>query len=292
MASYQYLTLDLGIPASNIIIGGDSAGGGLCMSLMLYLRDSNLPMVHSALLICPWVDLTSSLNSWIENGEVDYLPSRNFDEDEVGADSLPALYVGQDNFEEKLHDPMVSSCLADLQGLPPLLIQSGSREMLRDEHTLLAQRAARAGVKVSHELLVGGIHVPHSFRTAPIAHQAFVNIGEWARALSTPEQPLPASFLSNLRTLVQPDLEAFQRRISRRPKSTPSTPKAQGAWRVVPSKAQPPKAVGRGDGGLHPEVQRALEENDRYEHPDAVFWTPVKGESAGLVSRLRTAVGM
>lgn len=59
---------DLSIPASNIIVGGDSAGGGLSMALMLYLRDSKkLPQIGGGILLSPWVDSTSSLKSWESN---------------------------------------------------------------------------------------------------------------------------------------------------------------------------------------------------------------------------------
>lgn len=59
--------LDLKIPSSNIIIAGDSAGGGLSMSLLLYLRDMKMSLPGGMLLLSPWVDPTSSLNTWKTN---------------------------------------------------------------------------------------------------------------------------------------------------------------------------------------------------------------------------------
>lgn len=71
------MTIDLGIPAENIIVSGDSAGGGLGMALLLYLRDHAsppLPMIGGGALLSPWVDLTSSLGSWDSN-KVSPLPA-------------------------------------------------------------------------------------------------------------------------------------------------------------------------------------------------------------------------
>jgi acetyl esterase/lipase len=67
------------------------------------------------------------------------------------------LYLAS-NYDAYITHPYVTSCVADLSNLPPLLIQAGDAEVLRDEDTLLAQRAARAGVKVTHEIYEGGIH--------------------------------------------------------------------------------------------------------------------------------------
>ena len=68
------------------------------------------------------------------------------------------LYLG-DNYDKYLTHPYICSSIADLSGLPPLLIQCGGAEVLRDEDSLLAQRASAAGVDVTHEIFDGGIHV-------------------------------------------------------------------------------------------------------------------------------------
>lgn len=58
---------DLGIAPEDIIVAGDSAGGGLCLTLMQYLRDAGLPQVGAAYLLSPWCDLTTSFESWNRN---------------------------------------------------------------------------------------------------------------------------------------------------------------------------------------------------------------------------------
>ena len=294
MAAYQYLTLDLGVPAPSIVLGGDSAGGGLCSALLLYLRDAGLPMVGGAILISPWVDLTASLGSWVANRAIDYISDgRRLDETETGRDSIPALYVGQDNFPSKLDNPYVSPVLAELHGLPPLLVQSGAVEVLRDEHTLFAQRAAWAGVKVTHEVLVGAVHVPHSFRSTPIAKAALAHIGAFARALDSPAEGLPTQFLDNLGGTLEPGWATYKARMG--DKLQPRHPKADrdeaapdyGGWRVALVQKQPPTVVVRDDGGVHEAARRVVEENAQHAHPDATWLVPERVAQAGLVERLR-----
>lgn len=72
----------------------------LSQALMLYLRDHQLPMVGSALLISPWCDLTASLRSWQSNADLDYITSQPLpmDDSEAGTMSIPALYVGPEHY--------------------------------------------------------------------------------------------------------------------------------------------------------------------------------------------------
>lgn len=155
--AYYYL-LAQGVPAQNIIVSGDSAGGGLSMALLLYLRDHPglHTMIGGGLLLSPWCDLSSSLGSWISNKDVDYLTVA--DKNDKSLD-LAHLYLTHESFAELVVHPYVSSAIADLRNLPPLLIQSGGAEVLRDEVTLLAERAHSAGVDVELVVLDGGIHV-------------------------------------------------------------------------------------------------------------------------------------
>lgn len=67
VSAYMRLTDDLKIPPENIIFAGDSAGGGLCLATMLYLRDNGMPLPSGAILMSPWVDLTMSCDSWETN---------------------------------------------------------------------------------------------------------------------------------------------------------------------------------------------------------------------------------
>lgn len=67
VAVYLHLTNTMGVNPASIIVAGDSAGGGMSMALLLYLRDNNLPLPGAAVLLSPWCDLTMSLRSWEEN---------------------------------------------------------------------------------------------------------------------------------------------------------------------------------------------------------------------------------
>lgn len=254
-------------------------------------------MVGGAVLISPWVDLTASLGSWVSNKGIDYLSDgRRLDETETGQDSIPALYVGRENYPAKLENPYVSPVLADLSGLPPLLIQSGAVEVLRDEHTLLAQRAARAGVQVTHEVLGGGVHVPHSFRSTPIAKAALAHVGAFARALGPPAEPLPSQFLASLGATLEPGWAAFRARMG--DKLRPARPAGQGqgekegagGWRVAEVKKAAPTVVVRDDGGVHAAVQRVVDENATYEHADATWLLPERVGPSGLVGKVRSVL--
>ncbi|EGU12195.1 putative Monocarboxylate permease [Rhodotorula toruloides ATCC 204091] len=182
VSAYLYLTQDLDIPAGNILVSGDSAGGNLVTALMLYLRDEKLPQVGGAILLSPWVDLTSSLASWDENKEFDYL-SLTDDPNDPDPLNPPRLFLpAEPDFSKLLIHPYVSPALtADLSNLPPLLVHSGGVETLRDEHSLFAQRAARAGVDVTHEIFRDGVHVFQALAMMSSATAALQAIGESAK---------------------------------------------------------------------------------------------------------------
>ena len=95
-----------------------------------------------------------SCDSWVSNAPFDIVP-------------LPApddhlnpinLYLG-DNIERYVTHPYASPLFGDLKGLPPLLIQAGEAEVLRDEITLFAHKASLAGVEVRHELYEDAVSV-------------------------------------------------------------------------------------------------------------------------------------
>lgn len=152
--AWMRLTEDLSIPPNNIVLGADSAGAGLAMALMLYLRDNKYPLPAGAILFSPWVDLTMSCDSWETNAKYDFLPLPK-----SGDPNNPiSAYLGP-NVDKYLTHPYVSPLFGDMHGLPPLLIQSGDAEVLRDEGTLLAHKCALAGVAVRHEIYEDGVHV-------------------------------------------------------------------------------------------------------------------------------------
>ncbi len=152
LAAYRAL-LARGFPASRILLAGDSAGGGLAVAMMVALRASGLPQPAAAFLMSPWVDLTCGAASITAKADED--PSLTG----AGLRAMAALYLGGLPPES----PQASPVMADLSGLPPLLIHVGSAEILLDDAVALARAAGSAGAAVSLEIWPGMVHVWHLF---------------------------------------------------------------------------------------------------------------------------------
>ncbi|KAI9462408.1 Alpha/Beta hydrolase protein [Lactarius psammicola] len=189
VSTYFRLLEDLHIPPSNILFAGDSAGGGLCLALLMYLRDNNYPLPAGAILMSPWVDLTRSCDSWDSNSSFDIVPIPS------NGDHLDpvACYLGS-NMELYLTHPYASPLFGEFTGLPPMLIQAGESEVLRDEITLLAHKATLAGVQVMHELYEDAIHVFQAFPFLEASQHAFSSCRAFVRhefALAQLQDPRP-----------------------------------------------------------------------------------------------------
>ncbi|GJN87239.1 hypothetical protein Rhopal_000184-T1 [Rhodotorula paludigena] len=169
VSAYMRLTVDLKIPPENIIFAGDSAGGGLTLATLMYLRDEGYPLPAGAIVMSPWVDLTMSCESWTTNRPYDYLPSPGGEDDHLH----PVKCLLGDTIDEYLTHPYVSPLFGKFEGLPPLLVQAGDAEVLRDEITLLAHKAALAGVKVEHEIFEDCVHVFQAFLFLEASRKAF-----------------------------------------------------------------------------------------------------------------------
>jgi epsilon-lactone hydrolase len=145
LAAYKEL-LEGGRP---IAIAGESAGGGLVLATILAARREGLPMPAAAVVFSPLVDLTLAGESMDTRGDIDPLFSR-----EHIAEYAAHYLAGQDAREE-----LASPLFADLTGLPPLLIQVGSAEVVLDDALRLATRAAQYDVDVSLDVVAGAPHV-------------------------------------------------------------------------------------------------------------------------------------
>lgn len=137
VAGYRILLEKVQSP-TQIVIGGDSAGGGLVVATLIAIRERGLPMPAAAFLLSPWTDLAATGDSIVTNDPVDPMLSGKL----VG--KLAALYYG----EASPTDPLVSPLYGDLTGLPPLLIYVSDTEVLLDDSRRLAERARQHGVKV------------------------------------------------------------------------------------------------------------------------------------------------
>lgn len=171
-AAYRWL-LEQGVAPDHIVIGGDSAGGGLTVATLLALRDAGLPLPAGGACISPWVDLTFSGASYRTRAAVDPIVTR------PGIDEMARAYLGA----TPARTPLASPLFADLRGLPPLLIHVGSDEVLLDDAVQLADRAKAAGVDTTLEVWDRMIHVWHWF--LPMldeAQRAVDGIGRFIRA--------------------------------------------------------------------------------------------------------------
>jgi monoterpene epsilon-lactone hydrolase len=138
VAAYRRLVAD-GTPAQRIVIGGDSAGGGLALATLLSLRDAGDPLPAGAVLFSPWTDLAATGASILANDKSDAM----FRGPRIA--QFARLYLG----ETAPTNPLASPLYADLKGLPPLFIQASDSEVLLDDSTRLADKATKAGVSVS-----------------------------------------------------------------------------------------------------------------------------------------------
>ena len=150
LAAYKAL-LDTGIAPSDIAFAGESAGGGLVVATLVNARDHGLALPVAAYVMSPYVDLTLAGTSMDTKGDVDPLLSQAL------LDPRVSDYTqGQDAALS-----LISPVFADLSGLPPLIIQAGSHEVLLDDAVRLAGQAAAADVEVTLEVTP---QVPHVFQ--------------------------------------------------------------------------------------------------------------------------------
>ena len=130
--------LDYGYNPRNIVVAGDSAGGGLTMSLMLELRHTGIPLPGAAVLLSPFLDLTASGES---------VTTRAAQEPWFRAADVHVVikYYCPD---EDLENPLLSPVFANVAGLPPTLVQVGDDEILLSDSTRIAGNMSEAGVEV------------------------------------------------------------------------------------------------------------------------------------------------
>jgi len=169
VSAYRWL-LDQGISAKKMVIGGDSAGGGLAIAALVALRSVGEPMPAAGVCISAWTDMESTGQSHTTNAESDPSVSK-----ERLLKIAKVYLAGKDPTA-----PLASPIHADLTGLPPLLLQVGSIEVLLDDSTLLKSRAKTAGVSVEMEVWDDMPHVWHHYAPIlPEARKAIGRIGEF-----------------------------------------------------------------------------------------------------------------
>jgi epsilon-lactone hydrolase len=171
LAAYEAL-LGNGTAPSEIVFGGESAGGGLAIATLVNAREHGLPLPAAAYVMSPYADLTLAGGTMETKGASDPLLSY----DALRA-RVPDYTAGQD-----AGLGLISPIFADLSGLPPLIVQSGTHEVLLDDAIRLARQAAIADIEVTLDITPG---VPHVFQAYyPILDEATAALDRAGQRLS------------------------------------------------------------------------------------------------------------
>lgn len=174
VTAYHWL-LEQGYGASDIVVAGDSAGGGLSLALGLWLRNHGEELPAGIIVMSPWTDLTISGES-VET---------NYEKDPLFGKTRDSLLYNKDYLGE--NDPTneyISPLFGDYEGFPPMLIQVGSYEMLLSDSTRVAKKAKEAGVKVRLSVYEGMFHVfQMAMLLMPESRQSWQEIGRFLNHL-------------------------------------------------------------------------------------------------------------
>lgn len=169
--AYRWLLDEKNYRAKNIVVAGDSAGGGLALALVMYLRDHALPLPAGVLAMSPWTDLTCSGESHQTNFHRD--PQFGGTTDNMLHDSP---YIGDADPRE----PYMSPAFGDFSEFPPTLIQVGSEEVLLSDSLIVAQKLREAHRKLRISVYDGMFHVfQMAFRLIPESREAWEEAGRF-----------------------------------------------------------------------------------------------------------------
>ena len=171
VAAYRWL-LDEGVSPRRIVIGGDSCGGGLTIATLVALKYFGYPLPAGGISHSGWTDLAHTGESFVTKAEADPLIDKEM------LEGMAAAYLG----DRSRTTPLASPYYADLTGLPPLLVQVGTAEVLLDDSLRLAERAKEAGVDVTLEVWDDMPHVWQAFVSfLPEARQALDSCGQFVK---------------------------------------------------------------------------------------------------------------
>lgn len=148
--AYRWLIEEKNYRPDHIVVAGDSAGGGLALSLCMYLKDHNLPLPGGIIAMSPWTDVTLSGESYETNYEIDPL---------FGNSKENMLYQCSYFGDADVKNPYLSPLYGDYKDFPPLLLQVGSFEVLLSDSRSVAKKAREAGARVRISVYEGMFHV-------------------------------------------------------------------------------------------------------------------------------------
>lgn len=176
VAAYRWLLEEKKYSADQIVIAGDSAGGGLALALCLYLREHKLPIPVGIIVMSPWTDLTCSGESHTTNFELDPLFGNTKD-----SMLYNSSYVG----EADPRDPWISPLFADFTGFPPVLLQVGEYEVLLSDSVEVAGKLKRAGIRHRLSVYEGMFHVfQMGLELIPESREAWNEVEQFLRNIN------------------------------------------------------------------------------------------------------------
>jgi len=172
IAAFDWLKSQ-GYAPENIILGGDSAGGGLALATLLNLKNLGADLPAAAILLSPWVDLTLSGASYADNSTLDPMLTREV------LKAWAETYLA----DRDAKAPLASPLYGDLQDLPPMLVHVGSTEILRSDAESLVDKVIEMGGAAALKVWPKMVHVFHLFGgRVPEADQAIDELGKYSRA--------------------------------------------------------------------------------------------------------------
>jgi len=146
LTAYRWL-LSQNVVPENIVIVGESAGGGLCLASLLAIRDQGLPLPSAGVALSPWTDLKCTGDSYRTNARRDISTLGSWD-------VWGSYYVGSNDPGH----PWISPLYGNLKGLPPILIEVGDHEILLDDSRRFAEKAKAAGGDITLHVWEGMVH--------------------------------------------------------------------------------------------------------------------------------------
>jgi epsilon-lactone hydrolase len=175
-AAYRWV-LDEGVQPSQVVIGGDSAGGGITAAVLLAARGRSLPLPAGGVCLSPWVDLTNSAASYRTHARSD--PSFS----KASAENYTAQYLPHGN----VTDPLASPVFGDWEGSPSLLVLVSDAEVLHDDASRLADVARAAGAEVEYHEYPSMPHMwPFFYPSWPESQQALEQIAAFVTRVTHP----------------------------------------------------------------------------------------------------------
>jgi monoterpene epsilon-lactone hydrolase len=170
--AWRWLRTDQDLTARSMAVAGDSAGGGLTIALLVAIRDAGEALPAAAALMTPTVDLTYSGASMTERAG----------QDPISTPAMLRQFAADYLAGANPKTPLASPLFASLAGLPPLLVQAGTADLLFSDSERLAAAAAQAGVDVTLQIGQGLPHVYQTMVSTPEAAEATDRIGKFLRA--------------------------------------------------------------------------------------------------------------